>query len=153
MKKLLLTLTIISVSLCLNGLAFTEGFTVESIQGNYAFQATLGPKVIFLGAGTADGDGNISATGTGSFPAPFGERQIVTGSFEGTVEVNPDGTGVMPHTRTFEGINTVAFVADFAIMQAEVVDGVKLATEIFGTVGSGAYQGHPLIYTLKRLPD
>ncbi len=59
----------------------------------------------------------------------------------------------MPHTRTFEGINTVAFVADFVIMEAEVVEGLKLATEIVGSVRSGAYQGNPLILTMKRLPD
>ena len=101
---------------------FAQGFTVESFQGNYAFQATLGPKVIFLGAGTADGYGNISATGTGTFPALFGEREVIKGRCEGTLEVNPDGTGVMPHTRTFEGINTRLFacVADFVIMEAEV---------------------------------
>ena len=41
---------------------------------------------------------------------------------------------------------------DFVIMQAEVVDGVKLATEIYMVARNGI-RGNPVRFFCKRLPD
>jgi hypothetical protein len=86
-------------------------------------------------------------------PALLGRRSVSTLSFAGTLEVNPDGTGTASFTSTHEDGSSEASVADFVILEAEVVDGVKLATEVFAVNRSSGLLGFPITYIYKRLPD
>ena len=152
MRRLLLIITILSVSFCLNGIAYAEDFTYASLQGNYSIKLDKGPKILGMGVCATDENGNLTGTGSLSFPAPFGQSEILTLSFEGSFELNPDGTGTIPHTgTTSEGV-TADFMADFVITDAEVVDGVKMAKEIF-FITKSRFQGYPGTATLRRLPD
>lgn len=60
-------------------------------------------------------------------------------------------------TYTMPNGPTVDIVVDRIIRQAEVVDGVKLATELYGISRQGALPslrpGSLVIFTGKRLPD
>ena len=148
MKKLLLTLTILSVTFFLNGLVYSQEFTNESFQGNYAFSGFAGPKVVYLGVEVADGDGNL--IGSAINHRTWGRRIELT--LEGTYTVNADGTGVVTGTLSDEADEEPAEQWDFVIMQAEVVDGVKLATEIY-MVDRIGIRGNPVRFFCKRLPD
>ena len=146
MRRLLLILTVLSVSFCLNGLAYAQGFTNESFQGNYAFSGGAGTRTVVFGVGFADGEGNYS----GPAIQRVGGRKYEV-NLEGTYTVNADGTGIMTGTITEEAGTVHEGELDFVIMQAEIVNGVKLATEIF------IVQRLPLVnppaFTYKRLPD
>ena len=149
MKKSLLMLTILSVSLCFNGLAFAEGFTNASFQGHYSMRASLGPTAAALGEATADGDGNVSGTGIENHPV-LNQRMVIPVDMEGTYTVNENGTGTVTYTVGAYGISN-DLIMDIVIMDAEVVNGVKLATEVFGIPrGSGRTVA---TFTMKRLPD
>lgn len=145
MRKLLLTLTILSISFFLNGPAYAQEFTNESIQGNYALNGSAGSKIVVMGVGSADGNGNMTA----SFiqRAFNNQRFTLEGVF--TYTVNADGTGSMTGMAPDENAEGTA---DIVIMQAEVIDGVKLATEIFAVQDVG-FLGNPVTFTVKRLPD
>ena len=147
MKKLLLTLAVLSVSLCSNGLAYAQGFTNESFQGNYAFTGSVG-KGVGLGVGIADGNGTIS----GSVIQRFWNRKRFEVAMDGTYTVNEDGTGRMTFNVSDEADESADLGADFVITRAEVIDGVKLATEIF-VVQDNGFLGSPATITGTRLPD
>jgi hypothetical protein len=71
---------------------------------------------------------------------------------EGTYTVNANGTGTMTGTISDEVSETPEQTLDFVIMQAEVINGVKLATEIF-LVQRSLIVANPPAFTYKRLPD
>jgi hypothetical protein len=146
MKKLLLTLIILSVSFCLNGVVYAQEFTNESFQGNYAFSSSSGGRAVVFGVNFADGNGNAS----GPAVQRVGGRRYEV-NLEGTYTVNADGTGIMTGTISDEAGTSPEQTLDFVIMQAEVVNGVKLATEIF--VVQRLPLGPPPAFTYKRLPD
>ena len=148
MKKLLLTLTILSVSFCLSEFAYAEGFTNASLQGNYAFTGSAGSKAVVLGVATADGNGNFSAP----VIQRVWNKQRAEVTLEGTYSVNEDGSGTMTATLAGDSGEDAVGEADFVIKRAEVVDGVKLATEIFAVQDIG-FLGNPATFTGTRLPD
>ena len=149
MKKLLLTLTIVSLSLCFNNIVFADGFTNASFQGHYSMQASLGPTAAALGEATADGNGNVSGTGIENHPI-LNQRIVVPVDMEGTYTVNENGTGTVTYTASAYGISN-ELVMDFVIMKAEVMNGIKVATEVFGMPREGGRT--VATFTMKRLPD
>ena len=146
MKKSLLTLTILVVSFCFTGLVYAEGFTMESIQGNYACQGSAGPKFAGIGVMTADASGNIS----GSLILRIWKQRFEVSMEEGTYTVNDNGTGRMTFKIADDAGESAELSADFIIMQAEIVDDVKLATELFSV--QDEIFGTPPIISCKRLP-
>jgi hypothetical protein len=149
MKKLLVTLIILSISLSLNGLVYAQDFTNESLQGKYAVKASISPRIVGMGVATVDENGNLTVSGTINGPALFDRRTVSTISIEATLDVNPDGTGIA----TYVNGSSEDPGADFVIMEAEVVDGVKLAIEIFGVDRSSVVLGFPSTFIYRRLPD
>ena len=149
MKQLLLTLIILSISLSINVLVYAQDFTNESLQGKYAVKASISPRIVGMGVATVDENGNLTVSGTINRPALFDQREVSTISIEATLEVNPDGTGIATYVNGSPEDSGV----DFVIMEAEVVGGVKLATEIFGVDRSSGVLGFPSTFIYKRLPD
>ena len=150
MKKIIL---ITIVCLLMPFLSYALDFTKESFQGNYAGKASISPKVVGMAVGTADGNGNFTVSGTISAPSLFGQRVISTISMEAALDVNPDGTGIVSYTATYEDGSSEDSVADFVVMEAKVVDGVKVATEIFIVDRTSGFLGFPATFIYKRLPD
>ena len=148
MKKLLLLASVIAIAVCLHGIACAQGFNNASFQGNYAMQGYAGPKFVILGLGYADGNGNMTGP---AIQRAFNKQRFEV-NMEGTYTVNPDGTGTLTGTISDEEGTSPPQTMDFVIMQAEVVNGVKLATEIFAVQGSG-FLGNVPTFTMKRLPD
>ena len=154
MKKLVSSLIVLTVAVFLYGVAYGEGYTNESMQGTYGIKASMGPKFAAMGIATFEADGSFTASGPANVPAPLGRRQVVQGYFEGTYEVSPDGTGIVSYTGTdAAGETFTQAMVDLVIMEAEEVDGIKVATEIYGVVRTGSLQGCPMTFTVKRLPD
>ena len=149
MKKLLVMLIVLCISLGLNGFVYAQDFTNESLQGKYAIKANISPRIVGMGVATVDENGNATVSGTINMPALFDRREISTISMEATIEVNPDGTGIA----TYVNGSSEDSVADFVIMEAEVVDGVKLATEIFAVDRESGVLGFPSTFIYRRLPD
>ena len=153
MKKVLLVLTALTVVSFLSGVIYAADFTKASLQGKFAIQVSASPRIVGMGVATLDESGNLTGTGSINMPALLGRRSVSTISLAGILEVNPDGTGTASFTSTHEDGSSEASVADFVILEAEVVDGVKLATEVFAVNRSSGLLGFPITYIYKRLPD
>jgi hypothetical protein len=129
-------------------------FTKASIKGTWAYTITGGPNVAGAqGIWMADENGN----GTGPFivnaPAPDGSRLVIPGTAPGTTPtLNADGTGIFSGRSIFPDGSTNQWTLDFVITQAEVVSGVKVATEMFAIQREPGF-GLFWTYTFKRLPD
>jgi hypothetical protein len=157
MKKLVTVFTIMLI--VSSGIAHADGFTNESIQGTYAVKGIFGSHDgAAIGIATYDGHGNGTASAIQNLPGLFWQRNVIESSFEETISVNPDGTLVSTVTFTIPEGGTVTMHSDGVIMQAEYIDGIKVATEIF------AIQREPMppllgkpgsiaTFTAKRLPD
>ena len=157
MKKLL---TVISIMIFISyGIACADGFTNASIQGTYAMKATFGSHDgAAIGVMTSEGDGNVTGSGIQNLPGLFWQRNVMESTFDGTYTVNADGIVTFTNTFTVPGGIEVEMHADGVIMQAEYINDVKVATELFamerepinpllGKAGSLA------TFTFKRLPD
>ena len=125
-------------------------FTNASLRGEYAY-ALIGrggplPQA-GLGLMSYDGAGRFTGTATVNLPGrTWGDRSFVTAPFVRPYTVNSDGTG----TATPPGESDIAFV----ITRAEVVDGVKLGTEVFFIVRElNPSTGNLLTGTITRLSD
>jgi hypothetical protein len=146
-------------SLSFNGVAHAQVFTKESFQGTYASRSIGGANDnAVIGMVTSDGNGNFTGSGIYNSPAPFGKRRVIPITFTGTYNVNEDGTATCIFTfTTTDGLSTEVNV-DWIVMQAEVIDGVKMATEIYGLGREGqtlleGKLGGLTIFHAKRLPD
>jgi hypothetical protein len=153
MKKVLLVVSALTVVSFLSSVIYAADFTKASLQGKFAVKVSASPRIVGMGVATIDENGNLTGTGTMNVPALLNRRLVGTVSIAATIEVNPDGTGTGSFTATYEDGSSEAGLADFVIMEAEVVDGVKLATEIFIVNRSSGLLGYPITYIYKRLPD
>jgi hypothetical protein len=108
-------------------------FDLASLQGNYAIVGTYGANVgIALATRSVDGKGNVSGKFIVNEPvagSTTGQRTIVTGTNEGTLTVNCDGTGVVTRILTVNGTQTQQF-DDFIITHAIIEDGHLIATSV-----------------------
>jgi hypothetical protein len=125
-------------------------FTNASIKGEYAYVLVGhgGPSPQSgVGVMSYDGTGRFTGSATVNLPAAaWGERTFVTAPFVRPYTVNPDGTG----TATPPGESDIAFV----ITKADVVDGTKLAKEVFFIVRElNPSTGNLLTGTITRLSD
>jgi hypothetical protein len=106
-----------------------------------------------------DGNGNITGSGITNAPALLSfRRNVIPGTFSGTYDINPDGTGTFTLTVTIgDGLSSTEHI-NMVVMRAEVVDGIKLITEGFGASleGTKPILGKPggmVTFTATRLPD
>ena len=104
-------------------------FSLASVVGTYA-NTSYGQggshPVAGVGIFTSDGNGNTEASTNHNIPDPskgYGARMFEATPIGGTYTVNPDGTG---NTYTFTGGST-----DFVITKAKVINGIKVAKEIY----------------------
>jgi hypothetical protein len=125
-------------------------FTNASLRGEYAY--TLlghgGPlPQAGLGVMSYDGEGRFTGNATVNIPgAAWGDRSFVSAPFVRPYTVNADGTG----TATPPGESDIVFI----ITRAEVVDGVKLGTDVFFIVRElNASTGNLLTGMITRLSD
>jgi hypothetical protein len=128
-------------------------FTTASLRGAYAGILTGGPTVA---AGAEidfwDGNGNVTASGIANVPTPDGGRMVMPYAVVGTYTVNANGTATCPYTATFPDGSTGGGTLDMVITQAEVISGVKVATEFFAISREGN-EGMLVTFVFKRLPD
>jgi len=157
MKKLVTIFTIMFIAS--SGVAFAEGFTNESFQGTYAgtvINESLNTGM--FGVFTADGNGNWSSSAKFNQPAPFGQRRIYDVTMtDGTYTVNADGTMFLTASFTLPNGVKVDAEIDGIIRKLEIIDGVPIATEMFG-IGRGGEipslkPGSITTYDAKRLSD
>jgi hypothetical protein len=108
-------------------------FDVASLQGNYTVIGTYGDHIaIALGKRTLDGKGNLTGTFIVNEPlagSTTGQRNLVSGTQEGTYTVNCDGTGVISRTVTVGTTQTEQY-DDFVITHAILRDGHLIATSL-----------------------
>jgi len=158
MKKLLLLLMMIFVSY---GVASADGFTNESFQGTYAMETITGANNgCTIGLFTSDGDGNFTGKSIMNVPGLFlPKRMRLEVTSTGTYDLTSDGTAVGTSTFTTPNGSEVTVHFDAIIKKAEVVDGIKLATELVGFFeepGTFILEGKPGLMTTfnaTRLPD
>lgn len=125
-------------------------FTNASLKGEYAY--TLlghGGAVPQAGLGLMNYDGKGRFTGNATVNLPgrsYGERAFVSAPFVRPYTVNADGTG----TATPPGESDIVFV----ITKADVVEGVKIAKEVFFIVREiNPATGDLLTGVITRLSD
>jgi hypothetical protein len=108
-------------------------FDLTSLKGTYTVIGTYGANVgIALATRTVDGKGNLSGKFIVNEPlagSTTGQRTIVSGTNEGTLTVNCDGTGVITRILTVNGTQTQQF-DDFVITHAIMEDGHLIATSV-----------------------
>lgn len=138
----------------------SEEFTNDSLAGTYALVGIGrgGPiQTASVGVITFDGKGKVFGSGTRNAPgATFSTRVLEKTSFEGTYQVNEDGSG-------YGSTNMISTMADgssgevkttFLITKAELVGGVKIAQEMSlmqDTVDPAS--GGLIMYSAIRHPD
>ena len=157
MKKLIpvLLITLIVSS----GVAYSQGFTNESLQGTYSGIVTNeGLQSVMFGTFTADGNGSWSSSAKFNQSAPFGQRHVIDVTMtDGTYTVNADGTLFMTATFTIPNGVKVDAEIDGVIWKTEIIDGVPIVTELigFGTGGEmpSLKPGYIVKYEAKRLSD
>jgi hypothetical protein len=144
------------------GLAQAQaGYTLASQVGTYAYTCSsiaAGAAKAMAGFGTFTSDGNGNMTGTTYFanvPSPDGSRRIVPWiNGVATYTINADGTGTATWTMTNpDGVTGISHY-DRVITQAEVIGGVKVATEIVALQREPVMNAGALLTCVaKRLPD
>lgn len=113
----------------------TEGFTNASLRGSYAvYSIGQGGRAesASLGALSFDGNGRVTGSTTTNLPgSPFGQRNQVTASIEGTYVVDDNGSGY-GSARTVSTLSEGGrqeTTATLLITRAERTDGAPLAQE------------------------
>lgn len=134
-------------------------FSLASLQGSYSVVGTYGANIaIALAKRYLDADGNLTGTFVVNEPtagSTTGARTLVTGTQQGTVSINCDGTGVVTRTLTVAGVQTTQ-MDDFVVTEARFEGGEWVATTIVdaqrtpSTIVSG---GVFLRRTWTRVPD
>lgn len=108
-------------------------FHLRSLKGSYSVIGTYGANIaIALAKRSVDDDGNLTGTFVVNEPtsgSTTGARTIVTGTQEGTVSINCDGTGVVTRILTVAGVKTTQ-TDDFVVTESRVEDGELIATTI-----------------------
>lgn len=108
-------------------------FTLDSLKGSYSVVGTYGGNIaIALAKRYVDGAGNLTGTFVVNEPtagSTTGARSIVTGTQEGSLSVNCDGTGVVTRILTVAGVETTQ-TDDFVITEAQFKDGELIAKTI-----------------------
>jgi len=139
-----------------NGVANAqEVFTNESIQGTYAFTATVGAKkAAGVGVLIADGTGNFTGSEIFNVPIPIRKRQVLAFTLDGIYTVSANGMGNATFTSPNPDGTISEFSGDFVITQAEVQDfsNIKLAIEISFILREPVL-GELETLLVKRLPD
>jgi len=159
MKKLLSVLLV--AFFVSSGIAYAQGFTLQSCKGKWGVNGIYGDNegalVAVMTADVIGGEGIITeAKGTINLPGLLGGRNIMEATFTGDYAVNPDGTCSATFVAEYTNGMVLELSSDCVIMQA---DESKLATEIFCmrkeplNITRGIKRGGILIMTLKRLPE
>jgi len=131
-------------------------FSITSFEGDYGVLGTYGANVArLLGTYHADGRGNLKGSAKVNLPGANGERVVASITFEGTCNVNDDGTGVINFTVTLPGGTTMPVTLDLLITRAEVFRGMKIATEIATSQRepSSVVDGQFVTHVSTRRPD
>jgi hypothetical protein len=131
-------------------------YSLASYKGDYAVVGTYGANVARLvGTYHADGKGNIEGTARVNLPGAGNDRVIVSISLSGTYTVNEDGTGTIYLTVELPGGGTAPATLDFVFTKSEVLDGVKVATEIATAQRepSSVVSGQFVTHISTRRPD
>ncbi len=106
-------------------------YSLASFEGDYAVVGTYSANVArLIGTYHADGKGNIEGTAKVNLPGAGNSRVVVGISYAGTYTVSDDGTGVIYFTVDLPGGGTETATLDLVFTKAEILDGVKVATEI-----------------------
>ena len=106
-------------------------YSLASLKGDYAVVGTYGANVArLIGTYHADGKGNVEGTARVNLPGSSNDRVVVNLSFSGPYVVNLDGTGTLYFTVELPGGGTAPATLDFVITQSEILDRIKVATEI-----------------------
>jgi hypothetical protein len=156
MKKLL---TVLLITLIVSsGVAYAQGFTNESLQGTYTGITTNeGSNWVVFGTFTADGNGTWSGSAKGNLPGLFGQRIVMELTFSGTYTINDDGTATLTMTFTREDGLEGSTEIDGVIRESEIIDGVKIVTELIGFSRGGELPslkpGSITTYDARRLSD
>lgn len=109
----------------------SHAYSLASYRGDYAVVGTYGANVARLvGTYHADGKGNIEGSGRVNLPGAGNNRVVVNISYAGTYIINEDGTGTIYFTVDLPGGGMAPVTLDSVITKAEVLDGVKIATEV-----------------------
>ena len=159
MKKIITIITIIFFVSC--GMVYAEGYTNASVKGKWAVTTITGANnAASIGLLTADENGAFTGSGILNAPGLFmPRRERIETTFSGTYDVNPDGSGTLTNTFTTNTGMSVTIHMDVIVTKAEVVDGVKVATELAGFYQEpGTFMlegklGLMTTFTATRLPD
>ncbi|MDQ2839837.1 MAG: hypothetical protein M3Y72_02115 [Acidobacteriota bacterium] len=106
-------------------------YSLASYTGDYAVIGTYGANVArLIGTYHADGKGNAEGTARVNLPGSGNDRVVVNLTFAGPYVVNPDGTGTLFFTVELPGGGTSPATLDFVFTRSEVLEGIRVATEI-----------------------
>jgi glyoxylase-like metal-dependent hydrolase (beta-lactamase superfamily II) len=111
------------------GSDFDLGYSNASFQGDYNFSIIFGPRDITgFGATSSDGKGNFS----GIQEINAGSGQLLKQRVVGTYRIFSNGTGVAHIELTAADGTTTRGTFDYVVLEAKVIGGVKLATQLQG---------------------
>ena len=160
MKKIIWVFLTIGLIVSVSSYANAQGFTKQSLQGNYGWYAIYGDNEgTAVGVMNSDGNGNMTATLTSNLPGLImqANRNILKATAVGTYTIESSGMVSAVWSITFIDYGIVYDeTGDCVIMQA---DGTKTATEMFCsaeeplTMLRGFRRGGAITMTFKRLPD
>jgi glyoxylase-like metal-dependent hydrolase (beta-lactamase superfamily II) len=105
------------------------GYSNASFQGDYNFSIYFDGRHI-LGQGVTSSDGRGSFSGLQEINT--GSGQLLEQRVVGTYQIFPDGTGVAHIDLTGPDGTTTRATFDYVVLAAEVIGGVKLATQLQG---------------------
>jgi len=108
---------------------FDLGYSNASFQGDYNFSIYFDGRNI-LGQGVTSSDGRGSFSGLQEINT--GSGQLLKQRVVGTYQIFPDGTGVAHIDLTAPDGTTTRATFDYVVLAAEVIGGVKLATQLQG---------------------
>jgi len=134
-----------------------EGFTNASLKGDYA-TVNIGrggylPQV-GISVASYDGKGNFSGISTQSIPGPDNRARVfLKTTFNGTYAVDANGTGTGSITTNLPDGSKHQVNIVFAITAAEMLDGVKIATEFSFIHETLSLTGNLFTLVATRLPD
>ena len=159
MKKIILVFLTIGFIVSISSYANAQGFTKQSIQGNYGWYAIYGDNEgTAVGVMNSDGNGTMTATLTSNLPGLImqANRYLLKATVAGTYKVSGDGMVTIAWTVTFENGLSLEETGECVIMQA---NDNKLGTEVFCMAEQpltrlrGFKRGGTITMNLWRLPD
>ncbi len=132
----------------------SRAYSLEGLEGNYAIVGTYAGNIArLIGTATIESGATFEGSATVNIPGPRNTREIVPISYTGTLTVSDDGTGTMFATVNLPNA-TQKTTLDFVVTKAELIRGVKVATEIttMQREPSGLVAGEFISHVLTRRP-